>query len=153
MSGVVIVTGASRGIGAAVARMAASRGYDVVVNYRSRADAAEAVVADVRKARTCRPGRHGAGGRCTAAVRAVEREFGGVGALVNNAGIISAYGGVDALDAAALADNFSVKVVGYFLCAREAIRRMSTRHGGPGGAGHAGEVPVPQGDRSIPASP
>src|ERR1700675_1234546 len=137
MSGVVIVTGASRGIGAAVARMAAARGQDGVVNYRSRADAAEAVVADVRKARRRGLAVQGDMAQETDVQRlfaVVDGEFGGVGALVNNAGIISAYGRVDALDAAALADNFSVNVVGCFLCAREAIRRMSTRHGGPGGA-------------------
>jgi NAD(P)-dependent dehydrogenase (short-subunit alcohol dehydrogenase family) len=95
------------------------------------------VVADVRKARRRGLAVQGDMAREADVLRlfaAVDEEFGGIGALVNNAGIISAYGRVDALDAAALADNFSVNVVGYFLCAREAIRRMSTRHGGTGGA-------------------
>ena len=135
--GIVIVTGGSRGIGAAVARMAASRGHDVVINYHSRADAAEAVAADVRNA-----GRRALAVQGDMASEAdvvrlfatVDRELGPPDALVNNAGIVSAYGRVDALDGAALTAGLALNVAGYFLCAREAVRRMSTRHGGRGGA-------------------
>ncbi len=135
--GIVIVTGGSRGIGAAVARMAASRGHDVVINYHSRADAAEAVAADVRNAKRRALAVQGDMGSEPDVVRlfaTVDRELGPLDALVNNAGIVSAYGRVDALDGAALAAGLAVNVAGYFLCAREAVRRMSTRHGGRGGA-------------------
>src|SRR5690349_868844 len=135
--GIVIVTGGSRGIGAAVARMAASRGHDVVINYHSRADAAEAVAADVRSAKRRALAIQGDMGSEPDIMRlfaTVDREWGPPDALVNNAGIVSAYGRVDALDGAALAAGLAVNVAGYFLCAREAVKRMSTRHGGRGGA-------------------
>jgi NAD(P)-dependent dehydrogenase (short-subunit alcohol dehydrogenase family) len=135
--GIVIITGGSRGIGAAVARMAASRGYDVVINYHSRADAAEAVAADVRGAKRRALAVQGDMASEADIMRlfaTVDRELGPADALVNNAGIVSAYGRVDALDGAALALGLAVNVAGYFLCAREAVRRMSTRHGGRGGA-------------------
>jgi NAD(P)-dependent dehydrogenase (short-subunit alcohol dehydrogenase family) len=135
--GTMIVTGAGRGIGAAVARMAAARGHDVVVNYNQRADSAEAVVADIR-----RIGRRALAVQADVALEAdvrrlfetADREFGRLDALVNNAGIISGYGRVDALAAEALAQNFSTNVCGYFLCASQAIRRMSTKYGGKGGS-------------------
>jgi NAD(P)-dependent dehydrogenase (short-subunit alcohol dehydrogenase family) len=137
MSRVLIVTGGSRGIGAATARLAASRGYDVCVNYRRDADAAAAVVTDVERA-----------GRRAIAVAAdvadeadVVRLFqtcdAGLGvpaALVNNAGILETQSRVDALDAARILRVIGANILGPFLCAREAVRRMSTRHGGTGGA-------------------
>lgn len=134
---ILLVTGASRGIGAATARMAASRGYDVCVNYlRSRA-AAEAVVADIR-----------AMGRRAEAVQAdvaseadiirlfetCDRALGPLTALVNNAGILETQMRVEAMDAARLTRVLTTNVTGSFLCAREAIRRMSTTRGGHGGA-------------------
>ena len=134
---VLLVTGGSRGIGAAVARLAAARGYAVGVNYRSRRDAADAVVAGIA----------GAGGRAVAlqadvaveaeVVRlfeACDRELGAITALVNNAGILETQMRVEAMDAARITRIFATNVVGSFLCAREAVRRMSTRHGGRGGA-------------------
>jgi NAD(P)-dependent dehydrogenase (short-subunit alcohol dehydrogenase family) len=134
---VLIVTGAGRGIGAATARMAAARGFDVVVNYAQRAAAAERVVSEIRD-----------GGGTALAVRAdvsveadvvrlfatAERELGPVSGLVNNAGVTGGFARVDEVAASAVERVFAVNVVGAFLCAREAVRRMSARHGGDGGA-------------------
>jgi NAD(P)-dependent dehydrogenase (short-subunit alcohol dehydrogenase family) len=133
---VLLVTGGSRGIGAAVARLAALRGYAVCVNYRSRQDAADAVVAAIVAA--------GGRGIAVAADVAVEtdvvrlfetcdRTLGPVSDLVNNAGILETQMRVETMDAARLTRIFATNVVGSFLCAREAVRRMSTRHGGRGG--------------------
>jgi NAD(P)-dependent dehydrogenase (short-subunit alcohol dehydrogenase family) len=133
---VMMVTGGGRGIGAQVALQAASKGYAVCVNYASNRAAADALVASISAA----------GGRALAVqadvavdadvqrlFAAVDREFGRLDALVNNAGILAARARVDQADAARLARLFAVNVVGSFLCAREAVRRMSTRHGGRGG--------------------
>lgn len=137
MDGVVIITGGSRGIGAATARLAASRGYAVCVGYAGRADAARQVVADCRDA-----------GVPAVAVQAdvsqeadvlrlfasAEAELGGITALVNNAGVLDRQARVEHLDAARIERTLTVNVLGAFLCAREAVRRLSTRTGGPGGA-------------------
>ena len=134
---IVLVTGASRGIGAATAKLAAERGYDVCVNYRTNAAAAAAVVGDITQA----------GGRAVAVqadvaseqdiVRLFEtcdRELGPLSALVNNAGVLETQMRVDAMDAGRLQRVFAANVTGSFLCAREAVKRMSTKHGGRGGA-------------------
>jgi NAD(P)-dependent dehydrogenase (short-subunit alcohol dehydrogenase family) len=134
---VVLITGGSRGIGAATARLAAARGYAVALNYRARRDAAEAVVADIGAT----------GGRAVAlqadvaveadVVRlfeACDRELGTVTALVNNAGVLETQMRVETMDAARITRILATNVVGAFLCAREAVRRMSTWHGGGGGA-------------------
>ena len=137
MSEIILITGGSRGIGAATARLAAERGYAVAVNYRENREAAEAVVEAV--------GRAGAKGIAVAADVAVEAEvvrmfatvdaeLGPLTALVNNAGILERQMRVEAMDAERLQRVFAVNVTGSFLCAREAVRRMSTRHGGRGGA-------------------
>ena len=137
MSEVIVVTGASRGIGAATARLAAARGYAVCVNYRSGAREAAVLADDI-----------GAAGGRAIAVRAdvaveadvvalfaaVDRQLGRVSALVNNAGTLEKQMRVEAMDGARLARVFATNVTGSFLCAREAVRRMSTRHGGSGGA-------------------
>jgi NAD(P)-dependent dehydrogenase (short-subunit alcohol dehydrogenase family) len=133
---VLLVTGGSRGIGAAIARLGAARGYAVAVNYRSRRDAADGVVADIAAA----------GGRAVAIqadvaiesdvvslFAACDRELGPVSALVNNAGILETQMRVEAMDAARITRILATNVVGSFLCAREAVRRMSTRLGGRGG--------------------
>ncbi len=134
---VLIVTGGSRGIGAATAQLAAERGYDVCVSYRTRAAAADAVVG------TCRA----AGVRAVAVAADVsveddvlrlfataDRELGRVTALVNNAGILARQSRVEDLEAARIRRVLDVNVLGAFLCAREAVRRMSPRYGGGGGA-------------------
>jgi len=133
----LIVTGASRGIGAATARLAAQRGWSVCVNYRTRRDEADAVVAAIR-----------AGGGTAIAVQAdvsidadvvqlfdrCDRELGRLAGLVNNAGVLETQSRVEAIDTARLQRVFATNVFGAFVCAREAIRRMSTRNGGAGGA-------------------
>jgi NAD(P)-dependent dehydrogenase (short-subunit alcohol dehydrogenase family) len=134
---VAIVTGGSRGIGAATARLLASRGYAVCVNYLSNQTAADAVVASIR-----------ASGGTAVAVQAdvgveadvvrlfatCDGELGQLRALVNNAGILETQGRVDTMDAARLQRVLTANVVGSFLCARAAVRRMSTKWGGHGGA-------------------
>lgn len=137
MKDVMIITGSSRGIGAATARLAASRGYAVCVNYRSRRDAALQVVAEVE-----------AGGGEAIAVAAdvaveedvtrmfdeVDRRLGRVTALVNNAGILDTQMRLEQMDAARIGRIFATNVTGAFICAREAVLRMSTKRGGEGGA-------------------
>jgi NAD(P)-dependent dehydrogenase (short-subunit alcohol dehydrogenase family) len=134
---VVLITGGSRGIGAATALLAARQGYAVAVNYAAQAGAADAVVQAIR-----------AGGGRAMAVQAdvaqedqvlamfarVDAELGRLTALVNNAGVVDVTARVDEMDAARLRRMFDINVIGSFLCAREAVRRMSTRHGGQGGA-------------------
>jgi NAD(P)-dependent dehydrogenase (short-subunit alcohol dehydrogenase family) len=135
--GALIVTGAGRGIGAATARLAATRGYAVCVNYRDNRAAAEAVVAAISKA----------GGTAVAVAADVAKEadvlrlfdesaarLGSLAALVNNAGILEHHMRLDEMSAGRLERVFATNVVGAFLCAREAVRRMSTKHGGAGGA-------------------
>jgi NAD(P)-dependent dehydrogenase (short-subunit alcohol dehydrogenase family) len=134
---VLLITGASRGIGAATARLAAQRGYDVCVNFRSNEAAAQAVAAEVRSL-----------GRKAAAVQAdvaseadvvrlfesTEKALGAISGLVNNAGILERQMRVEQMDAARLGRVFATNVTGAFVCAREAVRRMSTQHGGGGGS-------------------
>jgi len=134
---VLIVTGGGRGIGAATARLAASRGYVVCVNYRTNREAAERTVADIRE----RGGRAEAIAADVSMEGDVQRLFDGcdstlgpVTALVNNAGILETQTRVEFMDAARLHRVFATNVIGSFLCAREAVRRMSTRYGGKGGA-------------------
>ncbi len=136
MSGVVIVTGASRGIGAATAKLAALRGYAVCVNYNASPQRAEQVVAEIGRS----------GGRAIAVqadtadeaqvvamFERVDRELGTLSALVNNAGISGGHRLIEDVDAAMLRQVMAVNVIGYFLCAREAVRRMSSARGGKGG--------------------
>lgn len=137
MRKVALITGSGRGIGAATARLAARRGWDVCVNYAGRAERAEAVVADVRKS----------GGRAIAVqadvsreadvrrlFEACDRELGPLEALVNNAGIVQKAGKLMDYDADDVRRVLDVNVTGSFLCAQEAARRMSTARGGRGGA-------------------
>ncbi|ANN76600.1 SDR family oxidoreductase [Bordetella flabilis] len=136
MQKVMLVTGASRGIGAATAVMAAQRGYAVCVNYKQNADAAQAVVGRIEAA----------GGRAVAikgdmAVEsdilalfaAVDEHFGRLDGLVNNAGILERQARLVDMDAGRLRRIFDVNVVAPFLCCREAIGRMSQSRGGQGG--------------------
>jgi NAD(P)-dependent dehydrogenase (short-subunit alcohol dehydrogenase family) len=129
----VIVTGASRGIGAAVARLIGANGFPVVVNYAKNKPAAEAVVRDIVAA----------GGRAVAIQGDVGLEkdilrlfeaAGPIGGLVNNAGVTGGFARVEAVTADAIAQVLAVNVAGMMLCSREAVRRMSTLHGGKGGS-------------------
>jgi NAD(P)-dependent dehydrogenase (short-subunit alcohol dehydrogenase family) len=137
MSGILLVTGGSRGIGAATARLAAARGFDVAINYRSARDEAEKVADDVRakgvRACTVR-GDVASEADVVRLFETVDGELGTITGLVNNAGIVGPAGRVEDLSADTLRAVFEINVVGSFLCAREAIRRMSKRHGGGGGA-------------------
>ena len=133
---VAVVTGGGRGIGAATALALAGGGWDVAVGYRAKSAPASEIVAACRGL-----------GRTAIAVEAdvaseaavealfatVDRDLGPIGALVNNAGIVESRARVDEIAAVRLHRLFAVNVIGAFLCAREAVRRMSTRHGGPGG--------------------
>jgi NAD(P)-dependent dehydrogenase (short-subunit alcohol dehydrogenase family) len=135
--GTLVVTGASRGIGAAVARLAAERGFAVAVNFSAGVGAAKKIA----------DGIVAAGGRAVPVQADVahesqivrlfeiaERELGPIKALVNNAGVTGGFARVENVTAAALQEVFAVNVGGTILCSREAVRRMSTRRGGSGGA-------------------
>jgi NAD(P)-dependent dehydrogenase (short-subunit alcohol dehydrogenase family) len=136
MSAVVLITGASRGIGAATALLAARQGYAVAVNYSANSLAADEVVRQIRQA-----------GGTAMAVQAdvadeaqvltmfekVDAKLGRLTALVNNAGVVDQTSRVDAMSMARFRRMFEINVYGSFICAREAVRRMSTRHGGAGG--------------------
>jgi NAD(P)-dependent dehydrogenase (short-subunit alcohol dehydrogenase family) len=134
---VVFVTGGSRGIGAAIARRAAQDGYDVALTYAHDRDAGDAVAAAIGKT-----GRRALALQADVAreddvlraFAAVDGTFGSLDALVVNAGITGSFARVDELDVAELERVLAVNVTGAFLCCREAVRRMSTRHGGRGGA-------------------
>jgi NAD(P)-dependent dehydrogenase (short-subunit alcohol dehydrogenase family) len=134
---VLIVTGGSRGIGAATARLAAGRGYAVCVNYRKNQAAADALVSEIAAA----------GGTALAVgadvasepdivrlFETVDARLGPLTALVNNAGILEKQTRVEGIDAARIDRVFATNVRGAFICAREAVRRLSTARGGPGGA-------------------
>lgn len=135
-NGVLIVTGGSRGIGAATSLLAAEQGYAVVVNYAGNVEAAEAVVAAI----------HGKGGEAIAVrgdvslgedvehIFAAADRLGPLSGLVNNAGIVGRTSRVEGLDADRIARILAVNVTGSFLCAIAAIKRMSTKHGGQGGS-------------------
>lgn len=134
---VLLITGAGRGIGAATARLAARRGWDVAVNYARDAASAEAVAADVRAA-----GRRALTVQADVADEAavvamfarVDAALGPLRGLVNNAGIVAMKARLDEMDGARWQRLWAVNLTGSLLCAREAVRRMSTRHGGSGGA-------------------
>jgi NAD(P)-dependent dehydrogenase (short-subunit alcohol dehydrogenase family) len=134
---ILLITGGGRGIGAATARLAAGAGYAVCINFLRDSAAADAVVHGIREE----------GGSAIAVAgdvsvekdvlhlfEACDRSLGRIDALVNNAGIVATKARVDEIGAARLQRMMAVNVVGAFLCAREAIKRMSKKHGGPGGA-------------------
>ncbi|MFM8637391.1 MAG: SDR family oxidoreductase [Betaproteobacteria bacterium] len=137
MNPVLLITGGGRGIGAAVARLAAAQGWDVAVNVVRDMASAQAVAADVR-----------ALGRRAVAVQAdvsdeaavqalfatVDAELGPLRGLVNNAGVVDVAQRVDEMSLARWQRMFAIHVQGTFLCTREALRRMSTQHGGAGGS-------------------
>ena len=132
MAGIMLITGGSRGIGAATARLAAERGYKLCINYVRGREAAEAlaretdgiaVAADVSSESDV-----------LRMFQEVDRRLGRLTVLVNNAGIVDLSQRVDEMSAARLARMFAINITGSFLCAREAVKRMSTRHGGKGGS-------------------
>jgi NAD(P)-dependent dehydrogenase (short-subunit alcohol dehydrogenase family) len=134
--GTLIVTGASRGIGAAIAALAGERGYAVAVNYSASVDEAKKVVDEI----AARGGRavaiQGDVSNETEIVRlfeTAERELGPIKALVNNAAITGGFARVEEVSSAAIAHMLAVNVTGTILCSREAVRRMSARRGGTGG--------------------
>lgn len=136
MQPIVLITGGSRGIGAATALAAAQAGYTVAVNYHRNSLAADEVVRHIR-----------AQGGQAIAVQAdvadeaqilamfakVDAKLGRISALVNNAGVVDVASRVDAMDVSRLKRMFDTNVIGSMVCAREAVLRMSTRHGGTGG--------------------
>ena len=135
--GTVIVTGGGRGIGAAISWLAATRGYSVAVNYHSDIPSADALVQEIRRS----------GGQAAAIQADIGQErdilrlfetsdkiLGPLSALVNNAAITGGFARVDAVEASMLERLMAVNVSGAILCAREAVRRLSTKHGGRGGA-------------------
>jgi NAD(P)-dependent dehydrogenase (short-subunit alcohol dehydrogenase family) len=137
MNPVVLITGASRGIGSETALLAARKGYAVAVNYTRNSLAADEVVRQIRLA----------GGtaitvqadvsnesQVMAMFEKVDARLGGLNALVNNAGVVDVACRVDAVTLTRLKRLFDTNVLGAFVCAREAVRRMSTRHGGAGGS-------------------
>lgn len=137
MTHVLLITGASRGIGAATALLAASRGYAICINYLQSRDKSEALVKQIEAK----------GARAIAVQADVSREadvlrlfetldqqLGPITALVNNAGTLEQQMRLDAMSAGRLERTFALNITGSFFCAREAVKRMSTRHGGKGGA-------------------
>lgn len=136
MDKVMLITGASRGIGAATARLAAAQGYALCLNYRQQRQAAEALTAEIVDA-----------GGLAIAVQAdvadelqaqrlfatLDQHFGRLDVLVNNAGMLEQQMRLEQMDGARLQRVFGANVFGSFFCAREAVKRMSTRHGGRGG--------------------
>ena len=137
MGKVLLVTGASRGIGAATARLAAQAGWAVAVNFAANAAAADEVVDAI----------HAAGGHAIAVqadvadeaqvlrmFETIDATLGRLTGLVNNAGVVDVTARLDQMSVARWRRMFDINVIGSFLCAREAVRRMSTRHGGAGGA-------------------
>lgn len=137
MQKVLLVTGGSRGIGAAICRLGAKAGYRVAVNYASNKAAADALVAEIKAGggdAVAVRGDIGKGTDIVAMFGAVDRAFGRLDAFVNNAGIVDVKARVDEMDVSRLERMMRINVVGSFLCAREAVKRMSTRHGGSGGA-------------------
>ena len=132
MKKVLLVTGGGRGIGAATARLAAERGFAVCVNYRQGKDAAVSLAKEIKGIAVQADVSQEAD--VVRLFEETDRALGRVGALVNNAGIVDRSVRVEQITAARLARMFAVNVTGSFLCAREAVKRMSKRHGGAGGA-------------------
>ncbi len=132
----LFITGASRGIGAATALRAAALGWDLALNYTRDEAAAQAVAAQVRalgrRALVLR-GDVGVESDVLAMFAAIDAEFGALHGLVNNAGVVDVASRVEAMSVERLSRMFNINVMGSIVCAREAVKRMSTRHGGTGG--------------------
>ena len=133
----LLVTGASRGIGAATARLAAANGWRVAVNYVRDEQAARKVVSEIEEQggeAFMVQGDVGSEADIMDIFQAVDRRFGNLEGLVNNAGVVDAKSRVDEMSVERLERQMRINVIGSILCAREAVRRMSTKHGGQGGA-------------------
>jgi NAD(P)-dependent dehydrogenase (short-subunit alcohol dehydrogenase family) len=134
---VTLITGGSRGIGAATALLAAAQGHAVAVNYQANSLAADEVVRQVRaqggRAMALRAD-VGDEAQVQAMFEQIDAKFGPLTGLVNNAGVVDVASRVDAMDASRLARMFRINVIGSFLCAAQAVRRMSQLHGGSGGS-------------------
>jgi NAD(P)-dependent dehydrogenase (short-subunit alcohol dehydrogenase family) len=133
----VLVTGGGRGIGAATARLAAARGFDVAINYQRDAAAAERVADEVRafgRHALCLQADVADEAQVDAMFRRLDAEMPRLSGLVNNAGIVAMKARLDEMDVARWRRLFDINIVGTLLCAQHAVRRMSTRHGGTGGA-------------------
>jgi len=134
---VLLVTGGSRGIGAAICRLGAKAGYRVAINYAANKAAADALVGEIKAAggeAFAVKGDVGSEADILSMFEAVDRAYGRLDAFVNNAGVVDAKARVDEMSAARLERMMRINVVGSILCGREAVKRMSTRHGGKGGS-------------------
>jgi NAD(P)-dependent dehydrogenase (short-subunit alcohol dehydrogenase family) len=137
LSKTLLITGGGRGIGAATALVAARTGWDIAINYREKSARAEALVDEIENIggkAIAYPADVADEAAVVALFKAIDRDFGPLHGLVNSAGIIGPHGRIDAVDAAALERLFAINVTGTLICCREAIKRMSTKHGGKGGA-------------------
>src|SRR5262245_37413297 len=136
MPGIMVVTGGSRGLGAAIARLGAERGFDVCITYRHEAEQARKVAKSIEdRGRRALAVKADAGNESDVVrtFEEVDRRLGRVTVLVNNAGTSGRKGRVESLDSPEIMEMLTTNVCGPFLCSREAIRRMSPRHGGNGG--------------------
>jgi NAD(P)-dependent dehydrogenase (short-subunit alcohol dehydrogenase family) len=133
MSGVMLITGGGRGIGAATARLAAKQGYRVCVNYRSDERSAHELAQRIGHNATAVQGDVSIEADVLRMFKEVDR-MGALTVLVNNAGIVDRSARVENLSAERIQRMLAINVTGSFLCAREAVKRMSTKHGGKGGA-------------------
>jgi NAD(P)-dependent dehydrogenase (short-subunit alcohol dehydrogenase family) len=130
----MVVTGGGRGIGAATARLAAAGGFRVCINYLKNSSSADRLAKEIGKHAIAVQADVSLEADVVRLFEAVDKSLGRVTALVNNAGIVDLGMRVEKITAARIARMFGINVTGSFLCAREAIKRMSTRHGGRGGA-------------------
>lgn len=136
MNPTLLITGGSRGIGAATALLAAQRGYAVAVNYTTNSLAADEIVRQIRALggnAMAVQADVGIEAQVMAMFQKIDAKLGRLTALVNNAGVVDVAARVDEMSVARLKRMFDINVVGSFVCAREAVKRMSTRHGGSGG--------------------
>ena len=132
--GVIVITGASRGIGAATALLAGQRGYAVCVNFLQDRKSAEKTVKEIKGKAIAVQADTSSEADVVRLFQTVDKELGRVTALVNNAGIVARQSRVEDMDAGRIERMMAVNVVGPLLCTREAVKRMSTRKGGKGGA-------------------
>jgi NAD(P)-dependent dehydrogenase (short-subunit alcohol dehydrogenase family) len=130
----MLVTGGARGIGAATCRLAAKEGYAVCVNYLRNRDAAEAVVREIKNNAIAVAADVAQEAEVVRLFETLDRQLGRIDVLVNNAGIVARASRLQDMDLARIQKLFATNVFGAMLCAREAVKRMSTRNGGKGGA-------------------